>query len=215
MTGPGFPPTLALLHTAASNIALFDAEADGVRLVHEVRPDLLAAAEAGGGLTAAIAAAAADTLVALSARADAVVLTCSTLGPAVVEAGRRSPVPVIRADAALARSAVSGGGHVVALYAAPTTVEATRALFAHAAAGTGARVDTRIVPGAWAMFQAGRIEDYVRAVARAAGEALDAGADRVALAQASMAPAAVHLPGRPVLTSPARALAEAAARARR
>ena len=47
---------MACLHTAQSNVAVFEAACpDGVQLSHAVRPDLLAAAEA-GGLTPAIAA---------------------------------------------------------------------------------------------------------------------------------------------------------------
>lgn len=84
---------IACLHTAASNAAVFDAACPaGVRLTHAVRPDLLAAAEAAGGLTPEIAAATAEALRGLEG--DAVLLTCSTLGPAAGGA--------LRADAALA-----------------------------------------------------------------------------------------------------------------
>ncbi len=76
---------IACLHTAESNVAVFEAaRPDGVRLSHAVRPDLLAAAEA-EGLTAAIAAATVEALGALDG--DAVLLTCSTLGPAAGPAG--------------------------------------------------------------------------------------------------------------------------------
>ncbi len=52
---------IACLHTAESNVAIFEAaRPDGVRLRHAVRPDLLAAAEA-EGLTPEIAAATAPT----------------------------------------------------------------------------------------------------------------------------------------------------------
>ena len=40
---------IACLHTAESNVAAFEAACpEGMRLSHAVRPDLLAAAEAGG-----------------------------------------------------------------------------------------------------------------------------------------------------------------------
>lgn len=92
----------ACLHTAQSNVAVFEAaRPEGVRLTHAVRPDLLAAAEA-EGLTPAVVAATVAALGALEA--DAVLLTCSTLGPAAGAAG------ALRADAALADAATAAGG---------------------------------------------------------------------------------------------------------
>jgi hypothetical protein len=185
---------IACLHTAESNAAIFDAACPpGVTLTHTVRADLLAAAEAAGGLTPRIAEATAGALRALGG-ADAVLLTCSTLGPAA---------PVMRADAALAARACAGGGTVEVLCAAPATLTATSALFAAAAGGTGARVTLRLVPGAWALFHAGDHAAYAEAIAR---DAEASRADVVALAQVSMAPAA-RLARRPVLAVPEAALA--------
>jgi hypothetical protein len=197
---------IACLHTAESNVAIFEAACpDGVSLIHVVRPDLLAAAEA-EGLTPAIVAATVGALGVLEA--DAVLLTCSTLGPIAEAAG------VMRADAALAEAAVAtggaaggaDGGTVEVLCAAPSTLTATAELFGAAAKRTGARVTIRLVPGAWDLFHAGDHAAYAALIARAA-EASRAGV--VALAQASMAPAAAlvaQLPGRAVLTSPQVAL---------
>jgi hypothetical protein len=190
---------IACLHTAESNVAIFEAaRPDGVRLSHAVRPDLLAAAEA-EGLTPAIAAATAEALGALRGGADAVLLTCSTLGPAAGPAG------ALRADAALAEAATAGGGTVEVLCAAPGTLTATAELFGAAAGRSGARVTIRLVPGAWALFHAGDHAGYAERVARDADASR---ADVVALAQASMAPAA-QLTARPVLTCPHVALAAA------
>ena len=190
---------IACLHTAESNVAIFEAaRPDGVSLSHAVRPDLLAAAEA-EGLTPAIAAATAEALGALRDGADAVLLTCSTLGPAAGPAG------ALRADAALAEAAVSGGGTVEVLCAAPATLTATAELFGAAAGRTGARVTIRLVPGAWRLFHEGDHAGYAELIARDA-EASRAGV--VALAQASMAPAAQRT-ARPVLSVPTAALAAA------
>ena len=192
---------IACLHTAESNVAIFEAtRPDGVSLRHAVRPDLLAAAEA-EGLTPAIAAATAEALGALRGGADAVLLTCSTLGPAAEAAG------ALRADAALAEAATAGGGTVEVLCTAPSTLTATAELFGAAAARFGARLTVRLVSGAWVLFQAGDHAGYAALIARDA-EASRAGV--VALAQASMAPAA-QLTARPVLTVPAAALAAALA----
>jgi len=188
---------IACLHTAASNAPIFDAACPaGVELVHAVRADLLAAAEAAGGLTPEIAAETAAALHALADGADRVLLTCSTLGPAAGQGG------ALRSDAALARAAVAGGGSVEVLCAAPTTLGPTERLFAEAAAATGARITLRLVPGAWDLFHAGDLAAYAAAIAR---DAEASRADTVALAQVSMAPAAA-LTARPVLTCPGEAL---------
>jgi len=196
---------IACLHTAESNVAIFDAaRPDGVRLNHTVRPDLLAAAEA-DGLTPAVAAATAEALTGLGVGADAVLLTCSTLGPAAGAAG------AIRADAALAEAAVADGGTVEVLCAAPSTLTATAELFAAAAKRTGARVTVRLVPGAWDLFHAGDHAAYAALIAREA-EASQAGV--VALAQASMTPAAAlvaETQGQVVLSVPQSALGAALA----
>lgn len=206
---------IACLHTAASNIAVFDAAAQAVGLAsgvlaHTVRADLLAAAERAGGLTDAIAAETGTALRSLCGTADAVVLTCSTLGPSVAALAGTATVPVLRVDAALAEAAVANGGRVVALCAVETTVEPTTRLFAEAAATTGADVEVRLVPGAWDLFKAGDRDGYLAAVARAADDAYAAGASTVVLAQASMAGAAdlVHNGPAP-LTSPTAGLAAA------
>jgi hypothetical protein len=186
---------IACLHTAESNVAIFEAACpEGVRLSHAVRPDLLAAAEA-EGLTPAITAATVEALEALDA--DTVLLTCSTLGPAAGATG------ALRADAALAEAAVSGGGAVEVLCAAPSTLAVTAELFGAAASDTGARVTIRLVPGAWDLFHSGDHAGYAALIARDADASR---ADVVALAQASMAPAAA-LTTRAVLTVPQAALA--------
>ncbi len=118
----------------------------------------------------------------------AVLLTCSTLGPAVKLV--RAPIPVLRADAALAVVASRGGGRVVALCALETTLAPTRALFAEAAGRHGASLAVRLVPGA-------------------ADADFAAGADRVALAQASMAGAAAPCRRGTPLISPGVGLASA------
>ena len=171
-------PVIACLHTADSNAAVFDAAlADagvpGAKLRHLVRPGLLRAAEAAGGPTPDILRAAADELQGLARGADAVLLTCSTLGPAASLA--LAAVPVLRVDAALAEEAVRGGGVVVVLCATATTLEPTRALFEAAARGTGARVAVRLVHGAWTAFLAGDQDGYWALVAQAADAAAAGG----------------------------------------
>ena len=204
---------IACLHTAAVNIGQFEdaAQALGLppgALSHTLRADLLAAAGRAGGMTPAIADETRAALLALTAGADAVLLTCSTLGEAA--AACDAAVPVLRIDAALAAQATRGGGRVVALCAAQSTLAPTARLFAAAAARSGARVETRMIPGAWARFLAGDHDGYLDAVAAAADAARDGGADVVALAQASMTGAVARAARAPApLASPAAGLAAA------
>jgi hypothetical protein len=207
---------IACLHTLGSNVAVFEAARpnEDVRLRHEIRSDLLEEAERSGGLTEAISARTTDALRALAGDADAVLLTCSTLGPAIAGLAG-ADAPVLRVDAALAAGAVRDGGRVAVLCSAATTLGPTRALFEDAAAGTGATIELVLVPGAWDAFKAGNIADYHRMIAAAADRAFRDGAERVALAQASMAgAAALCREGKP-LESPTVGLAEAVAAARR
>ena len=188
-------PRIACLHTSKSNIAVFDAalkqlDLVGVELRHSVRADLLAAAECAGRLTPAIAAQTAEALRQLCDEADAVLLTCSTLGSAAEAATETTSIPVMRVDAALAREAVKDGGKIAVLCAVETTVEPTRLLFEEAARRTGAEVAVHLVPHAWEAFKAGDRDRYLATIAEAADEAMRSGATRVALAQASMAGAA-------------------------
>lgn len=205
---------IACLHTLESLIPVFDAEARklGVQLRHTLRDDLLREAERAGGLNDDIAARTAAELEKLAKGADAVLLTCSTLGPSAARAN--APVPVLRVDEALAREAVRGGGRVVVLCAVETTIEPSRALFERHSAETGARIDMRLVPDAWAAFRAGDAARYAELIAAAADAAFAEGADSVALAQASMAGAAALSRNGTPLSSPAAGLAAAQAAGR-
>lgn len=208
---------IACLHTVDSNVAVLEAAAaglSGVTLLHTVRPDLLQRAEAEGGLTDAIRDEAAELLGALAAGADAVLLTCSTVGPAAERADLLAPVPILRVDAALASAAVArasaGLGKVDVLCAVQTTVEPTRALFERLADGTDVAIAMHIAPGAWDAFRAGDIPKYHGLVAAAADALYANGAEVVAFAQASMAAAAALCTRGTPLTSPAAGLAAAA-----
>jgi hypothetical protein len=208
---------IACLHTAESNVAVFAEAARGLgiaegALSHAVRPDFLRAAEYTGGLTAEIEHEAAAALVELAEGADAVLLTCSTIGPAATRAGAIATVPVLRADAALAEQAVRRYRALVVLCAAESALEPTTRLFDAAARRAGVAVPVSLVPGAWPYFREGDVAAYRAAIAEAADDAYDAGADLVALAQASMSGAAALVRRGPApLTSPPAGLAAAIA----
>lgn len=191
------PFTIACLHTAESNAPLFEAAARALpvgvlHLTHHVRPDLLREP------TPATLAEAALQLRELAGGADAVLLTCSTIGAAVALV-QDALCPVLRADAALAEAATRTGGIVEVLYAAPTTLAPTRAIFAAAAAKTGATINMHFVEGAWTLFQAGNAAAYHARIAALASTL----SGRVVLAQASMAGAAALLVDAPPLSVPA------------
>jgi hypothetical protein len=199
---------IACLHTAESNVVVFDQAAtglgnDSVLLEHIVRPDLLAAAEMAGGLTPEIISQAQVALKALCNDHDAVLLTCSTLGPSVYGMSDKTSTPVIRVDEALANQAVLSGGRVVVLCAVETTVAPTSELFLRASASTSATVEVKLIPNIWSLFKAGALNEYFSAIAAAAHGAYTHGADVVALAQASMANAALLVNNNALpLTSP-------------
>lgn len=214
---------IACLHTVQSNVAVLEAAAQAMReaghdvsLSHQIRADLLARAEAEGGLTEALRDEAADLLCTLAQEADAVLLTCSTVGPAAENAAVLAPVPVLRVDEALASAAVARatatGGRVLVLCAVQTTVEPTRTLFERVANGTGVAIETRIAPGAWDAFKAGNVAGYHRLVAEAADALYAQGEQVIALAQASMSGGAALCTRGTPLTSPAAGLAAAARR---
>lgn len=201
---------IACLHTLEANAALFDdARPEGVELVHAVREDLLKRAIAIGEADEAVIddTAAALRALAKESGADGVLLTCTTIAPGAERAG------AIRVDAALAEEAATTagkGGVIEALITVPTTAAPTRAIFEKYADPIGATLRVTLIDGALEAFQARDLEAYARIVASAVDRST---ADVVALAQASMAPAAA-LASRPALTSPAAGLAAAVAAAR-
>ncbi len=206
---------IACLHTAASNIEIFDEAAamlgpSAPCLTHEVTPHLLAAAEREGGLSDHIAAETAQHLARMADKADAVILNCSTLGPSIANLTGHAAERAIRVDAALAEEAVAKGGRVAVLCTVETTLAPTGALFSAAAEKTGALCDIRLVPDAWAHFRSGHIEAYLTAIAKAAEEAYAEGIATIAFAQASMTRAAAKVTNAPApLTSPKAALLSA------
>lgn len=215
---------ISLLHTIDSNPAIFDQAARDAGLAsgqlhHVLRPDLRTAVEQaqepGGAIPDDLKHEIEAALRALAADADAVIVTCATLGPAV-NGIADSPAPIIRADAALAETAARANADIVVLCAVESTMAANRALFDRYARPTGARVEVRLVPDAWDLFKRGETAACLEAVARAAHDAREGGADVVAFAHPWMAAAAGTLPAaaRP-LDGASASLALAARRATR
>jgi aspartate/glutamate racemase len=180
---------IAFLHTIAANQSLFDNAAidlgySAQHFRHELRADLREAVEKGGALTDDLKSQVIECLLELATDSDAVILTCATLGPAV-EALRDSPVPILRADAALAEAAANAGGKITVLCAAESAVAAVRQMYSE---HTG-QVTIVFLPQVWSLFKAGDSQACFSELASCAKSAYQGGADVVAFAHPWMAPA--------------------------
>ncbi|MEU6416848.1 aspartate/glutamate racemase family protein [Streptomyces spiralis] len=207
---------VALLHTSPVHVPVFDALRDEhhphLRLRHFVDEELLRRARREGpdAVTDEVRAVL-HRAVAEGARA--VLCTCSTIGGVAETIGAGLEVPVLRVDRPMAAAAVATGPRVVVVATVESTLAPTVALIEDEARRAGRPVSVRplLVDSAWARFEAGDTEGYVREVASAADAIGPADADVIVLAQASMAPAQ-HLTTTPVptLSSPRPGLAAAA-----
>jgi len=196
---------VVMIHTAPWLTATFDQLAaellPGVELEHVVDESLLQETMAAGGLTEGVRSRfAEDARRALAERPDAVVLTCSSVGPAA------DGSEVRRIDQAMAERAVETGSRIGVLATVPTTLGPTSELIEQAAQAAGRKVEarTRLVEGAFDAVRFGRGDEHDRLVMVALHD-LAGWADVLVLAQASMARAlagATEVAGRPVLTSP-------------
>ncbi len=218
MTSPADPPRprLALLSTLASVPAAFDPLLDvllpEVDRWHVVDESLLADAVRAGSLPPPTARrVVAQVRLAVEAGADAVLVTCSSIGAAAEAADRAVAVPVRRIDAPMAAEAVGHGPRVGVLATLRSTLEPTADLVRRTAAARARDIDVLAVvaDGAFDALRDGRRDEHDRLVATAAAE-LAARRDVLVLAQASMAPAVATLAdvGVPVLTSPRTGIAQ-------
>ncbi|MFM0171365.1 arylsulfatase [Paraburkholderia sediminicola] len=208
---------ISFLHTMDGNRQVFEQAAKtlGLRaedLHHEVRADLRETVDQTGTFSDELRARTNQRLLALAADSDAVILTCATLGPAVADI-ESPPVPIVRADVALAAAAAEVGGKIVVLCAAESAIESTRKLFTEHASKSAASVEVVHVGHVWALFKAGDVQASLAATASSADEAYEAGATVVAFAHPWMAPAAnLVQKGRRPLDSPSAALQAATRR---
>ena len=209
---------LGLLHTVEALPASFDAmlEDTDAEIIHVVDPTLLAGAIDHGVDDRIRADVLGHIRGLVEDGAEAILVTCSSIGEAVEEAAAQVDVPVLRVDAPMAKQAVQiateGSGsrpRIAVLATLEATLGPTGRLLERAVAAADADVEvtSRVVEGAVAARTAGdqaRHDALVRdAIASAAADAAV-----VVLAQASMAAAADGLELTvPVLTSPASGVA--------
>ena len=201
---------VVFLHTADVHVATFrrllDEMAPETEQNHAVQADWLAEARE-SGLTAALRERVQAFLSEQAAEADAVLCSCSTLGPLADELSS-AHANVLRIDRPLMQRAAGHDGTILVALCLESTLSPTLELLREAFAERGKSLDYKVVlcKEQWALFEAGDMEVFGRAIAEAVREACD-GVERcgcVVLAQATMAVAAPHLAdlGVPVYSSP-------------
>ncbi len=197
---------ISFLHTADVHVATFDAIfaklAPEAALTHHVDPILLDRARTDGLDTVR-----ADVLAVLGAlsKDDAVICTCSTLGPLADEMAMHH---VIRIDRPMMQAACRAGPSVLVALCLESTLQATTTLLKDCAADMGLPISPHVVlcDDAWAAFEQGDMAEYAARIAGhvRAAYANDGPFGSIVLAQASMQCAAEHLVDLrvPVLSSP-------------
>lgn len=194
------PKTISFLHTADVHIQTFNGifgklDADIV-LDHAVHPEWLDEARR-QGLTADLSARVSAHLKGQAARSDAVICTCSTLGP-IAEALSREDQSIIRIDAPMMRRAAAHGGRILVAIAVESTRAPTLAVLTTALQESARQppqdplIEVVECFDAWPHFESGDTQAFHRAIASQVREAASARDDRpapscVILAQVSMA----------------------------
>ncbi|MBW9095680.1 hypothetical protein JNB62_18525 [Microbacterium jejuense] len=196
---------VGVLHTVPALVPVFQTLLAGRRgdldIVHVADASLLSRAVA-GGITHDVAADLRTHLGALrDAGAEAVLVTCSSIGEAATDAAAAVGVPLVRVDAAMAAEAAErarGGGRGILVLATLAATLGPTSRLVRAAAGGDVEVTAHVVAGAAEARAAGDLARHDRLIAEAIAAA--PGVDVIVLAQASMATGAGDDPR--VLTSP-------------
>lgn len=197
---------VGVLHTVPALVPVFHGlltERRGdLDIVHTADPSLLARAIA-GGITGDVEADLRRHLTAMrDGGAEAVLVTCSSIGEAATDAAATVGVPLVRVDAAMADEAVrrarAGRGRILVLATLAATLGPTGRLV-QAGAGQDVAVTARVVEGAADARAAGDLARHDRLIGDAIADAAEV--DVIVLAQASMATGAGD--DARVVTSPA------------
>jgi Asp/Glu/hydantoin racemase len=141
------------------------------------------------------------------AGADFILVTCSSIGPAVETAATLTKVPVLRVDQPMADKAVQMGTKIGVVATLSTTLEPTSDLVRRRAIVAGKEIEltSKLCEGAFEALMAGKPEIHDEKVATALKELAQL-VDVILLAQASMARVVGQLSDEdkkvPILTSP-------------
>ena len=220
---------LALIHTVGTLAPVFGALADelipDVERVEVVDEGLLSETIAAGHIPDATAQRLEDHVDrAVADGADLVLVTCSSVGPAVEAIYDRRGFPLLRVDEALADRAHALGSRIGVIATLSTTLEPTADLIRRRGAVLGREpgsvtIATHLCEGAFAALKAGDRERHDALVREGLGTLLPQ-VDVIVLAQASMARVAdaiktAETGGTPILSSPRLGMERVAARLRR
>jgi hypothetical protein len=199
---------IAFLHTAQVHVDTFETllktVSPSASATHHVAPDLLTRAQSAG--LASVEHETSKLLIELS-RADAVLCTCSTLGPITDLIATTHP-NVTRVDRPLMEAACEFGSNPMIAICLESTREATLALLQDCAEQTSATVTPHLVlcDTAWPFFEKGDTAAFAQQISNSIRHAIAQSGhpDCIVLGQASMRVAAAELAdlGVPVLSSP-------------
>ena len=207
---------LGLVHTSATLVPVFGQlckdKLPGVDVFNIADDSLVKGIIAAGSLTATISRRVASYLESAElAGADYILVTCSSIGPAVEAAAKLTGVPVLRVDQPMADRAVQMGQRVGVIATLATTLEPTADLISRRAAFAGKKIEltSRLCEGAFDALMSGDGAKH-DAIVSAALKKLAKSVDVIVLAQASMARVVDALPAEqkrvPILASPALAI---------
>jgi Asp/Glu/hydantoin racemase len=184
---------LGLIHTSATLVPVFaqlcKEKLPNVETFNIADDSLVKGIMAAGSLTAQIARRVAGYLESAElAGADYILVTCSSIGPAVEAGAKLRGVPVLRVDQPMADKAVATGKKIGVVATLRTTLEPTADLISRQAAGAGKEVaiTSKLCDGAFDALMSGDGAKHDAIVAAALKE-LSKQVDVIVLAQASMA----------------------------
>ncbi len=184
---------LGLIHTSATLVPVFGQlckdKLPGVETFNIADDSLVKGIIAAGSLTSTIARRVAGYVESAElAGADYILVTCSSIGPAVETAARLAGVPVLRVDQPMADQAVASGKRIGVIATLTTTLEPTADLIRRRAAAAGKQIEltSRLVEGAFDALMAGDGATHDTKVSAALKE-LSQQVEVIVLAQASMA----------------------------
>jgi Asp/Glu/hydantoin racemase len=185
--------TLGLVHTSATLVPVFaqlcKEKLPGVNVFNIADDSLVKGIIAAGRLTPTIARRVANYLESAElAGADYIMVTCSSIGPAVEAAAKLIGVPVLRVDQPMADKASATGKKIGVVATLRTTLEPTADLISRRAAAAGKQIEltSRLCEGAFEALMSGDAATHDAKVAAALKE-LSRQVDVIVLAQASMA----------------------------
>ncbi|HEX7630611.1 MAG TPA: aspartate/glutamate racemase family protein [Lacunisphaera sp.] len=204
--------TLALIHTSATLVPVFaqlcQAKLPTTETFNIVDDSLVRQIGAKGGITPDISARVAAYIhSAASGGADFILVTCSSIGPAVEDAAASVKVPVLRVDQPMADAAVRSGRHIGVIATLATTLHPTADLVRRRAAAAAREIElkSKLCEGAFEALMSGQPAKHDAIVAQALRE-FSSEVDVILLAQASMARVVDTLPAAdrriPIFASP-------------